>query len=50
MQDLVPWPGIKPMPPALEVWSLNHWTSREIPMYWALILFCFTKTASSYTK
>ena len=24
---LVPQPGIKPMPPALEVWSLNHWTN-----------------------
>ena len=29
---LVPSPGIKPTPPcipALEVWSLNHWTARE---------------------
>ena len=24
MQDLVPWPGIKPGPPALGIWSLNH--------------------------
>ena len=24
---LVPWPGIKPVPPALEAWSLNHWTA-----------------------
>ena len=24
---LVPWPGIKPMAPAVEVWSLNHWTT-----------------------
>ena len=23
---LVPQPGIKPMPPAVEAWSLNHWT------------------------
>ena len=22
---LVPWPGLEPMPPALEAWSLNHW-------------------------
>ena len=29
MQDRVPWPGIEPMPPALEVQSLNHWTIRE---------------------
>ena len=28
---LVPWPGIKPVPYALEVQSLNHWTAREVP-------------------
>ena len=28
---LVPQPGIEPMPPALEAWSLNHWTTREVP-------------------
>ena len=28
---LVPQPGIEPVPPAVEVWSLNHWTAREIP-------------------
>ena len=27
---LVPWPGIKPTPPEVEVRSLNHWTSREV--------------------
>ena len=27
---LVPRPGIKPMPPALEEWDLNHWISREV--------------------
>ena len=27
---LVPLPGIKPMPPVLEVWSLNHWTTEII--------------------
>ena len=31
MWDLVPWPGIKPEPPALGVWSLSHWTTREVP-------------------
>ena len=25
--NLVPWPGIKPLPPALEAWSLNYWTT-----------------------
>ena len=29
---LVPWPGIKPMPPAVEVRSLNHWTTWEVPL------------------
>ena len=28
---LVPKPGIKPARPEVEVWSLNHWTSREVP-------------------
>ena len=32
---LVPRPGIEPSLSLLEVWMLNHWTSREIP------LFCF---------
>ena len=28
---LASWLGIEPMPPALEAWSLNHWTTREVP-------------------
>ena len=28
---LVPQPGVKPTPPAVEAWSLNHWTTREVP-------------------
>ena len=31
MRDLVPWPGIEPKPPALEVQSLSHWIIREVP-------------------
>ena len=27
---LVPQPGIKPMPPAIAAWSLNHCTTREV--------------------
>ena len=27
---LVPQPGMEPMPPALEAWSLNHWTTWEV--------------------
>ena len=26
---LVPWPGIEPVPPAVEVRSPNHWTTKE---------------------
>ena len=29
---LVPWPGIESVPPAVEAWSLNHWTAREVPI------------------
>ena len=28
---LIPRPGIKPITPAGEVQSLNHWTTREVP-------------------
>ena len=28
---LVPWPEIKPTHPTGEAWSLNHWTTREVP-------------------
>ena len=28
---LVSWPGTEPVSPALEAWSLNHWTAREFP-------------------
>ena len=27
------WPGVKPLPPALGVWSFNHWTTREVPCH-----------------
>ena len=30
MQALVPQPEIEPRPPALGVWSLTHWTTREV--------------------
>ena len=30
---LVPQPGIKPAPPAVEAGSLNHWTAREVPQW-----------------
>ena len=28
---IIPWPGIEPMPPAMAMQSLNHWTAREVP-------------------
>ena len=34
---LVPRPGIKPVPPAVEAWSPNHWSSREFPLLSFLI-------------
>ena len=30
---LVPQPGTKPTPPALEASSLNSWTAREVPLW-----------------
>ena len=33
---LVPWPGIKPSPPAMEALTLNLWTTREVP---TLVIF-----------
>ena len=29
---LVPWPGVGPVPPAVEAWSLNRWAAREVPL------------------
>ena len=34
---LVPRPGIKPVPSAVETWSSNHWTAREVPGHSCLI-------------
>ena len=31
MWDLVPWPGIKPRPPALGAWSLSHGITWDVP-------------------
>ena len=38
MWNLVPQPGIEPAPPALEARSLNLWTTRKVPIAWALTL------------
>ena len=34
-RNLFPWPGIEPVPSAMEAWSLNHWTAGELP--WVVI-------------
>ena len=31
MGSLVPLPGIEPVPPAGEIWSLNQLTARKVP-------------------
>ena len=31
MWDLAPWPGTEPRTPTRGVWSLSHWTTREVP-------------------
>ena len=43
---VVPRSGIEPMPLALEVLSLNHWTAREVPTipYKVHLPFLFRKT------
>ena len=30
MWDLIPWPGIKPMPSAVGAQNLNYWATREV--------------------
>ena len=44
MRDLVPWPGIKPTPPALVAQRLIHWTTREVPVFseWLMMLSIFS--------
>ena len=36
---LTPWPGIEPVPPALEDGVLNHWTSGEVPLLLSFFFF-----------
>ena len=35
----VSWPGIDSRPPALGLWNLSHWTTREAPYFFTLNLF-----------
>ena len=43
---LVPQPEIGSMPPALGTWSLNHWTTREVPTN--LLIFNITCTGITW--
>ena len=47
---LVPWPRIKPTPLALEVQSLNHWTTRKVPWGWCFSIFILLGHARLYLK
>ena len=49
--ELVPWPRIKPKPPALGAWSLNHWTAREVPLlsFFHIYICCCSVTKSCPT-
>ena len=38
MWDLVPWPEIKPELPALGAWGLSHWTTREVPFVFSILV------------
>ena len=33
MWDLSSRPGTEPVPPAVDAWSLNHWTAKEVPFF-----------------
>ena len=34
---LVPQPGVEPVPPAVEAWSLSHWTASRVPCGWCFL-------------
>ena len=46
--DIVPWPGIKPRPPALGVQSLSLWTTKEGPLllFWVMSLLCIFRSGT----
>ena len=50
MWDLVPWPGIEPGPPALGMWSLNHWITSTFPALQSLELPASTITWTNSLK
>ena len=46
---LAPQPGMQMMPPAVEAWSLNHWTTREVPRVSLYQTFGLTLSAGIQT-
>ena len=46
---LFPWPGIDPVLPALEAWSLNHWT-REVPAVFTMGILLESVSADLFSK
>ena len=49
---LVSWPGIQYMLPAVDAWSLNHWTARELPqpLLTVLFLILYEENPKDFTK
>ena len=45
-----PWPGIEPMPPAVEAQSLDHWTAREVPTLGFLKICQWPKLQVPYSE
>ena len=37
---LIPWPGVKPVCPAVDMQSLNHWTTREVLLFLEGLVYC----------
>ena len=47
---IIPHPGMEPMLPALEPWSLNQWTTREVPIHTlSYMALFFKKEGRKYT-
>ena len=48
---LVPWPGIEPVPPAVEAQHPYHWTAKEfLREVKFLICFCYSSTHRFYVQ
>ena len=47
---LVPQPGTEPRSPAVEVWNLNHWTTRKVPLHLLMTLIFHWETLGLYSQ